>query len=760
MTHTIPPLSQGVIAPSAAGQGVGAESSNGNPGIIVVSNRLPVRVTATRAKVSTTPSAGGLASALLGVQGIRAWVGWPGAPVSDTLRARVAATLARDGLRPVYLSAEEERHHYGGMCNGVLWPLLHYFPDKIEFDAAAWDSYVAVNRRFAEQVIEISKPGDTVWVHDFQLMLLPALLREHGPDLVIGFFLHVPFPSSELWRLLPQREVLLRGLLGADYIAFHTADYLSHFRNACLRVLGIDFAPDAVKIGDRRIGLGVHPLGPDVERFRAALASPEQARYEAEFAARWRHRRLVLGVERLDYSKGVMLKLRAFERLLQQEPERIEDTVMLQVLVPSREDNEGYRQLLREIEREVGRINGRYGRPGLMPLEYVHRNLDEVELSALYCHADLCMVAPVRDGMNLVAQEFVLCQGLTMDRADRTCGVLVLSEFAGSAFSLARAIMVNPWDIDALTASIPTGLGLPLAERHDRIGEMLERVLDLDSSRWAGRFLGRLRSAAARNDRAHSAPLDGRLRDEVAGRFRRASRRQLFLDYDGTLQDLARRPELAAPTPPVLDLLQRLATTSGTEVHVVSGRRRGTLDAWLGHLPIHLAAEHGYFRRAPGGEWQRQANIDVSWLPRVTELLKQVAEEVPGSFLERKSSGLCWHYRLADPEYGAWRAGELLQTLDQLFSQEAAEHLHGNMVVEVRAKGADKGAYVASMLAASPPADFVLCAGDDRTDQDMYARMPRDAIVVNVGPALVNGPYVVASPAELRRLLNALTNPA
>ena len=432
---------------------------------------------------------------------------------------------------------------------------------------------------------------------------------------------------------------------------------------------------------------------------------------------------------------------------------------MLQILVPSREDNEGYRQLLREIEREVGRINGRYGRPGLMPLEYVHRNLDEIELSALYSHADICMVAPVRDGMNLVAQEFVLCQGLTMDRTDDTCGVLVLSEFAGAAFSLGRAILVNPWDIDALTASIPNGLGLPLAERRDRIGEMLERVIDLDSSRWAGRFLTRLRAAVARNDRVHSEPLDDLLRDDVVARFQQAPRRQLFLDYDGTLQDLTRRPELAAPTPSILDLLQRLAATAGTEVHVVSGRRRGTLNAWLGHLPIHLAAEHGYFRRAPGGEWQRQANIDVSWLPRVTELLKQVAEEVPGSFLERKSSGLVWHYRQADPEYGAWRARELLQTLDQLLSQDAAEHLHGHMVVEVRAKGADKGAYVATVLAQPPQADFVLCAGDDRTDQDMYARMPAHAIVVHVGPVPVQGTNVVASPVALRRLLTALTNP-
>lgn len=738
-----------------------ASSPNFPPrGIFVVSNRLPVRTVVERGKVTVKPTSGGLASALRGVADIRTWIGWPGAPVPEAQRERVLSMLQPEGLVPVFLRADEERHYYNGMCNGVLWPLLHYLPGMIETDEKDWPAYVEVNRRFADAVLANTTPNDVVWIHDFHLMLVPALLRAERPDLTIGFFLHVPFPSSELWRLLPAREEMLRGLLGADYIGFHTADYLRHFRNSCLRVLGLDANADAVELAGRRTGLGVHPLGPDVSRFQQALADPSLERHMAQFRDRWRGRRLLLGVERLDYTKGILLKLRAFERLLATEPSRVQDTVMLQVLVPSREENEGYRQLLREIQREVGRINGAHGRPGLTPLEFVHRSIDEVELAALYRFADLAVVAPVRDGMNLVAQEFVLCQGHAPGSEDAARGVLVLSEFAGAALSLTRAILVNPWDIGAMAQAFANGLGMPAGERSERMADMHERVLELDCSRWAGRFLQRLDGAAARNRARQPVPIDGSTRSLLQRRFHEAPRRHVFLDYDGTLRELTQMPDQAVPSAEIRELLRALADRPETRVHVVSGRRRNTLESWLGDLPIWLGAEHGFARRAPGGAWQQQGELDQSWLPRVRALLEQVTEEVPGSFLERKPCGIAWHYRLADPGYGGWRARELLQTLDQLLSQEAAEHLHGHAVVEVRAKGADKGAYVATALAEQRADDFVLCAGDDRTDMDMYRRMPTGAAIVHVGSVASLAPLSVATPAELRRLLRSLLLPA
>jgi trehalose 6-phosphate synthase/phosphatase len=721
--------------------------------ILLVSNRLPVRVERHGRELTITRSVGGLPAALSAVPNVHTWIGWPGAVVEPARRRDLDAQLRAQGLAPVYLSADEERNFYSCMCNGVLWPLLHYYPAMIEFDPRAWPAYQAVNQRFCSAVVERAPPGAAVWIHDYHLLLLPELLRRARPDLRIGFFLHVPFPSQELWRILPQREELLRGMLGADYLGFHTADYLRHFINSCLRVLGIEASPDAVESGGHRTALGVDPLGPDVAAFTGLLQGEAVRQHLDRFREQWGARRLILGVERLDYSKGITHKLRAFAQLLEREPERAKDTVMLQVLVPSREENESYRALLHEIERNVGRLNGRFGSPGCMPLEFLHRSIDLAELTALYRHASLGLVTPVRDGMNLVAHEFVLCQGHPEPAGSVARGALVLSEFAGAALSLTRALPVNPWDIDGLANAISQALLLTETERTDRVSEMYERVLDLDSQRWAQRFLRRLDRAAEHNRQHGPRPLSAASREAMLARWRAAKRRALFLDYDGTLREITQRPEHAVPTAELLALLQRLATAPDTQVHLVSGRRRKTLAAWFGHLPVHLCAEHGFARRAVGRGWQEPVQVDRSWLDKVTAILAETCEQVPGSFVEVKPSGIAWHYRLADPGYGSWRARDLKTQLDALLATTQAETIPGHSVLEVRAKGVDKGSYVAASLAGGSATDFVLAAGDDRTDLDMFRQLPEGAYPVYVGGDTPAGALAVATPADLRALL-------
>lgn len=726
----------------------------------IVSNRLPVRVHTERGRVEVTRSSGGLASALRGATRIHEWIGWSGGPVPIATRPRVRELLKDQALVPVFLTAEEERHYYVNMCNGTLWPLLHYFPGRVEFDDRSWPAYCEVNRRFADTVLERTAPGDRVWIHDFHLFLLPQMLRLARPELEIGFFLHVPFPSSEIWRIVPQREELLRGLLGADYLSFHTADYLRHFRDSCLRVLGLDATPDSIQSEGRRVGLGVDPLGPDVATFQGVLDSDAVLGHIEQFAQRWGDRELLLSVERLDYTKGILHKLRSFARLLELEPERCQDTVMLQVLVPSREENESYRSLRREIEREVGRINGIHGSPGRMPLEFLHRSIDTGELAALYRYATACIVTPLRDGMNLVAHEFVLCQGHGAATPDAARGVLVLSEFAGAALSLTRSLPVNPWDITAVARAMSTALQMPEAERKDRMAEMYEQVLQLDSAGWATRFLRRLDRAAEHNLQNQVAPLDRTQRNVLCERWRLAKRRWLFLDYDGTLREITQRPENAAPTRTLLTLLRNLSQLPDTQVHLVSGRPRGVLSVWFGHLPIHLCAEHGFAHRAPGADWVQPIEVDLSWLPEVETILQRAVDEVPGAFLERKRCGLAWHYRLADPGYGPWRAQELRQHLDQLLIDRPAATLSGHAVLEVRAKGFDKGSYVAGVLPQIGLDDFVFCAGDDRTDVDMYRQMPEGAFVANVGGPSPDAGHVLATPTNLRELLQTLLETA
>jgi trehalose 6-phosphate synthase/phosphatase len=390
-----------------------------------------------------------------------------------------------------------------------------------------------------------------------------------------------------------------------------------------------------------------------------------------------------------------------------------------------------------------------------MPLEFMHRSVEPAELAALYRFTTVCLVTPIRDGMNLVAHEFVLCQGHEQPAGSVARGTLVLSEFAGAALSLTRSLQVNPWDILGLSEWLGVALRMPAAERTERSREMYERVVELDSANWAKRFLGRLDRAATHNRDNRPHPLVSDERRQLIDRFGAASRRRLFLDYDGTLREITQRPEQAAPTPALIDLLRRLCRLRHTDVHLVSGRRRSTMAAWFPDLPIHVCAEHGFAQRHPGGDWE-VANVDLAWLPRVQELLTLVCEEVPGSFLERKGGGLAWHYRLADPGYGPWRARELRKTLDGMLANDRAETLAGHAVIEVRAKGIDKGAYTAAQLRDLTPGEFVFCAGDDRTDMDMYGRMPPDAFVVNIGRPAEGARHVLPSPAELRRLLGEL----
>ena len=733
---------------------------------MIASNRLPIRLTVDRTSVQVQRSSGGLSAALDAVRGDATWVGWPGGVVPPAMQKRVGKRLAKDHLYPVFLSAEEEEDFYGKVCNDTLWPLFHYFQDRLRITPEAWTRYVEVNQRFADTIIEHCEPDSRVWVHDFHLMLVPAMLRAREPRLSIGFFLHIPFPSSEIYRLLPEREQLLRGVLGADYVSFQVGDYARHFRSSCLRMLGIDSEPDWLELDGRRVGIGVDPIGIDVDGFREVIADPETARLLADLEKQYEGRRLVLGVERLDYTKGIPQKLHAFERFLEQDPGRARTTTMIQVVVPSRLDSPEYRAQRDEIELLIARINGQFGRPGTTPVEYIHRDISKPALVALYRRADVMMVTALRDGMNLVAQEFVLCQS-EPGLPSRWRGALLLSELAGSAQVLPGALLVNPWSVEGVVEHLATALELSVRERQRRLETMSNRVEDLDSKRWAEGFLTRLGRYSRRERIARRPPtVDAAVEERIRKRFVRARARTIVLDYDGTLREFEIHPDLAQPTPEIRALLRSLAEVPNTSVHIVSGRRRRNLEQWFGRLPVHLCAEHGYLARAPGEEWRTLVDLDLSWLRPIERLLRRVAADVPGAHVERKSCSVAWHYRQAEPEYGQWRARELLNDLHQHLQNAPAEILQGHQVVEVRAQGVDKGLYVRSLFPEGKVVNhFVLGLGDDRTDHDLLDALPAGSVAGHVGGLLpstrsANGrreDVHLVGPGEVRAFLRALS---
>jgi trehalose 6-phosphate synthase/phosphatase len=594
------------------------------------------------------------------------------------------------------------------------------------------------------------QPGDLIWVHDYQLLLLPALLRERLPDARIGFFLHIPFPSEELFRTLPERDQLLRGLLGADLVGFHTPTYLRHFAASLTQILGLTIEIDRVQLANREVRLGVFPMGIDAETFRS-LADDPAVQAEASALRGDGTVRLIVGVDRLDYTKGIPRRLLAYERMLQNHPDLREKVRLIQVAVPSRTGIEAYQDFRSVVDELVGRINGDFGTPRWVPVHYIFRNLSEPELVALYRAADVMLVTPLRDGMNLVAKEFV---------ASRTDGdgVLVLSEFAGASWELPEAVQVNPYDVDGTAEACYRALMMNIEERKSRLGPLRSRVETYDVHRWAATFLEQLEAITRPQPTSQRSPAGyGPARQALLARLNEAGDLIALLDYDGTLVPYTPTPELARPDAALLELLGGLASRPRTEVHVVSGRAREALEQWLGSLPLALHAEHGFWsRNRESGEWIPSGEVGGGWREPALAILRDVTARTPGSLVEVKAVALAWHYRLADPEAGARRANELRLHLTQLLSNQPVEILAGHKVVEIRPYGIHKGRIVPPLSPEKLASTTVLAVGDDRTDEDLFSALPSEAITVRVGPGATRARFRLDGVPSVRALLHSL----
>jgi trehalose 6-phosphate synthase/phosphatase len=714
--------------------------------LLLVSNRLPVTVRAERGEVSVTRSSGGLATGLRGPheKSGGAWIGWPGdvSRLTQTQRANLDVQLADLRCVPVHLSPAEMNRYYDGFSNAVLWPLFHYLLDRIPRTGSDFDVYAKVNEKFAEMVAAHYQEGDIVWVHDYQLCLVPALLRQRLPTARIGYFLHIPFPASEVLRTLPWREQILEGLLGADLIGFHTFTYRSHFASAALRILGIGTSGDRIRHAGRSVRLGVYPMGIDTDAFTQLADSPEIIVQAEDIKKRAGPERIFLGVDRLDYTKGIPRRLLAFERLLEREPGLRGKVRMVQVAVPSRDKVESYQEFRKTVNELVGRINGAYGTVDWAPIHYMYRSLNEADLVALYRAADVMLVTPLRDGMNLVAKEFVTC------RTDED-GVLVLSEFAGAAAEMGEAVQVNPYDVDALADTYAQVLQMPEDERRFRMRALRRRIVSRDVHSWAKTFIEDLERTAT-----EPAELSTRSElDALTARLRGAGRLLLILDYDGTLVPFARAPELAAPDPGLRDLLASLAGRPNTRVVVLSGQRRESLERWLGHLPVALYAEHGYWARE-SGTWEAAFEADLSWKRDVRAVMDPYAQTVPGALIEEKTAAIAWHYRMAEPELGAARADELWRELEQLALP--VRLLRGERVVEVIARDVSKRAVVERMMQHLEPGTTVFALSGEGNDDRFFEVLPEHALTARVGFQGAGAKYRLGRPKAARALLHSI----
>lgn len=723
--------------------------------LVIVSNRLPVSISKKKGKLEIQPSPGGLATALRALHADRRVVfyGWPGCtPESRDEQRFIESDLkAKHRCFPIFLTRSEVDKYYYGFANRTLWPLFHYFTSYCTFEKSEWQAYRRVNQKFFKEIVRDSTEKDTFWIHDYHLMLLPHLLRTYYPASDIGFFLHIPFPSSEIFRILPWRNEVLEGLLGSDLVGFHTYEYARHFLSSVLRLLGYEHEFGSISIDNRSVIVDNFPMGVDAQNIMALLQQESTQKDIRKFQnlVEKKDRKVILSVDRLDYSKGIPHRLQAFESFLSRHPEWRNRLIYIMLCVPSRTKVRDYALLKQEVERLVGKINGRFGAPGWMPIYYMYRSFPFHRLLPLYVLADIALITPVRDGMNLVAKEYVA------SRTDDS-GVLILSGTAGAEAELGEALVVNVYSREAIINALNQALKMSNAEQTQRMKTMRQRILDYDIHRWTRSFIAGIEEARKRKFQRKHRQLTDKWKKRLFSDYQKAKKRLLMFDYDGTLISFTKKPEDARPDTELKRLLLILARKRKNHLVIVSGRDRPTMEKWLGDIPCSLAAEHGaWIRFDLRSGWKIQKTMTTDWKSQVMPILKAYEARVPGSFVEEKELGLAWHYRKANHELGEIRSCELFDNLNEFLANTDLQLMHGKKVIEVRPRGINKG-MAANNLLMGDVYDFVLAIGDDWTDEDLFKALPEGAYSIKIGYGTTNARFFLDSPHACRRLLHDL----
>ncbi len=728
---------------------------------IIVSNRLPIRVSKLNNSFEFTTTTGGLATGMKSFhsENNSLWIGWPGIGIDeidnnvwDTLNT----SLKKGGFYPVNLNNSEINDFYFGLPNKCLWPLFHYFLEYSVFSKTHWETYVAINQKFAAAVLENISAGDTVWIHDYQLLLCPKIIKDLRPDVTVGFFLHIPFPSFEIFRTFPEREALLEGVLGADLIGFHTYDYQRHFLSSVKRILRLEVNFNKITLGIREIVVNTFPMGIDYEKFNVAakvqLTKKNSRKSELKKQIE-RHKKasknskLILSIDRLDYTKGVINRIKAFEMFLKSHPQYLEKVRLIMLTVPSRSNVPEYKQLKRDTDEIVGRVNGEFATVNWTPIWYYYRSMSFEDLIDLYSNADIAMITPIRDGMNLVAKEYVATR-INND------GVLILSEMAGASKELFQALVVNPFDINSMSEAICKALNMPLEEQQQRNISMRKRLSRYTVQRWADDFMSALNTEPQNMDNNPILRIDPSVSNEILKAYKTAKNRLLLLDYDGTLVEFNEKPNLAIPSPQLLKTIEKLIQQPNTDVVIISGRDQLFLDKWFGKMKLTLVAEHGYFIK--NEKWTEKLNNNKEWIQNLLPIFNSFTDRTPGTFVEEKQNSLVWHYRKTDPELANNRAVEL-KTVIKSLAPESISLMDMDKAIEITNSQFNKGTAVSDIIS-KKNYDFTLCIGDDVTDENMFINLNEEAYTLKVGKKTTAAKYYIKNPVEVKKLLKLLAD--
>lgn len=728
--------------------------------LVIAAYRLPFKVVKTKNGYKNEQNSGGLVSAILALsENLKknninlknSKIAWAG--IGDSIHDPSFPGIPNDFFDeiPVFLPKKLNDLFYGGFCNDLIWPLFHYFPTYSVIKTEYFQAYKEANFIFCEEIVKIIQPGDFVWIHDYQLMMLPEMIRKIFPEVTIGFFLHIPFPSFEIFRLLPRhwREAILDGMLGSDLIGFHTHDYAQHFIKCVKRSKGFECKQNLITTPNTLVKVDAFPIGIDYDKFNAACKKKYVINEKQKIKSQLNDQKLIFSVDRLDYSKGLMLRLKGYETFLENYPEWHEKVVFNMVVVPSRDHIEKYKEMKKELESTVGRINGKFGSLAWRPIVYQYKSLTFHELVALYTLSDVGLITPLRDGMNLVAKEFVACQ-------IENKGVLILSEMAGAAAELNEALIINPADKNEMAEAICKALGMGSEEKSLRINRMQVRILNYNVFTWAFDFFQQTYDAKDQQIIMSVKLINKTNSARILSDYQNAAKRILFFDYDGTLVSIVKYPEMAKIDKTTLDIIRKLSNDSKNQIVIISGRDKAFLENQFRGVKVTLVAEHGCYVKKSNEEWEPTINIDVKWKENVMPILLEYVRRCNGTFIEEKTGSLAWHYRNADDEFALLRLNELRDDLVEIIhSKTDFEILEGNKVLEVKSGKYDKGQAAAALME-NEHFDFVLAAGDDKTDESLFKSLPENAISIRVGLSTTFAKYNVSEYFLLIKLLNSL----
>jgi len=731
--------------------------------LFIISNRLPLQASKKNGKMELTPYSDGYDSGLkqfyesFDVK----WIGRPGLnrdEISESEKINLDNNFRTNNCIAVYLIQSLKNEFLEGFCENTLWPLFNYFPQIAKYKHGEWETYKKVNRIYADIATRYIHEDDIIWIHDYHLMLLPKFIREKFSQVSIGYFQHIPFPSYEIFRLLPWRMELLEGLLNADLVGFHTYDYQRHFLSCVQRLQGLETFFNRIRLNERIIKVDAFPKGIDFDFFNEkakALSKKSnknksviQKEIDAYFK-RGKNRKIILSIDRLDYTKGIPARIKAFELFLKLHPEYQGKVSLFLIVGPSREDVSEYRDLKKKLDELVGRINGKYGTIGWMPVWYFYRTLNKLEKIELYSNADIALIIPTRDGMNLNAKEYIA------SRTDEK-GVLILSETAGAAKELGESIIVNPNNRNEVAEAIFTALNMPVEEQKERISILQKRLKIYDGARWATDFIKGLEDVKKLQELNYTRKVNEEIIYKIVELYQDAEKRILFLDYDGTLTGFHNDPQMAKPDEELYEIIGKLVSDEKNMVVIISGRDKETLSKWFDKFDrLAFIAEHGVWNKNPNGNWKMTEQIDKDWMEIIEPVLQNYVDRTPGSFIEYKNYSLVWHYRHADPEMGQQRAWELKDDLKMYISNLNLEIMDGDKVIEIKNAGINKGRAALNKMG-NTDFDFILALGDDWTDEFTFRALPESAFTIKVGTKATAAKYYVNDVTDVRSLLKQL----